>query len=126
MNTLDLHCWIERKDGSIYDPTPIIMEDFIFMFRNISDKTRYYEKYEDDELKDACIKVFDVIKNFEKDNEKKGINMRTLVQNNKYSLPSLCYLNAYYWVQDHKGEGRMKIGKMGWKTNEGNMWWEFG
>ena len=62
MNTLDLHCWIERKDGSIYDPTPIMNEDFIFMFRNISDKTRYYEKYEGDELNNACKNVFDAIK----------------------------------------------------------------
>ncbi len=126
MNNLDLHCWIERKDGSIYDPTPIANEKIIFKYRNINNKTRYYEEYEGYQFMIAYINVLGMIISNENVYKERGISMRTLVKKNKYSLPSLCYLNAYYWLQDHKAKGKMKIGKMGWKTIEGNMWWEFG
>lgn len=126
---MDIHCWIQLDNGTIFDPTPIANQQSIFLIRGIDDDKRFYSPYSNDNLRKATKDVFAMIKHVHTISQNSGTSKDQYhngIRFNHYSEPSNCIMNCFHWLLDNKGKGKMIIGKMGWKTKSGNIWWEFG
>lgn len=114
----DYHCWVKRKDGSIYDPY-FPEYDMIKSIQNIKPNAKqHYLPIEDKQEFDSMWTwIFE-------HSIKPKLKQNTLQEFRNEPKFSYCWLNAYAYhiVNDHS---KIEIGKMGWEKDDG-IWWEFG
>jgi hypothetical protein len=119
---LDIHCWVECSDGSIYDPY-FKEYDMVKRVHGVGKTTKVcYGAITDKAEKKRLWTVI----------WKRGI--RPIVRDNPgrdvfahfLSHPQFghCFLNAYAYHLANKGTV-FQIGKMGWEKKNG-VWWEYG
>ena len=115
----DLHCWVEHRDGTIHEP------HFKYYMKikkhcNIPRKNKpVYQQFVGNKLKAAYKYVYvfflrqiDI-----------GIDKHDYVKKPKNNE---CWFNAWKYYKEKPSERLFRIGKMGWKQRNGEIYWQFG
>lgn len=126
-NIKDIHCWVVKNDGSIYDP---YFDEYnkIKLRNNLSNEQCYEEFPRDNQNKlwKEYYWKFLVKPTICDNNGKYKQNMIKFYANKPQ--PFECMVNAFCYFLNNKEKGyRVAIGRMGWKIkNSNDVWWEFG
>ena len=108
------HVWIEKPDGTIYDPD-FFEYSIIKKIRNCSDEKVY---------KPVDIRDYPQVFNFIMTDWKKIKNMGLAEHFFINPVPYHCNRNALAYKNKHP-ECKLIYGSFGWKTKNGGEWLEF-
>jgi hypothetical protein len=124
---MDVHSWIELKNGDIFDPTNLdgMLPMMLLTMRGVvaTKDTMVYEAYTGDELR-AAISEWLRIRPVPRGEESQ---MCAIIRAAGYSTPDNCLLNTEAWLNDNPNIGaKRRFGRAGWRREDGSIWWEWG